>query len=421
MQEIGKLVLGIDLCDDITQVTVMRPHAAEPDAVCFDARARKEFLPTQLYVARNKGMRIGETPEPGEAVASHFFRAAVRGESIAAGETAYPARELLERYVSLLLQKIRERFDGQEIGFVAVTCEDANTKESVRRMLADIFRAQADICENCLVLSHLEAFLHFAIRQEEGLWKNGSAAFDYAADGLVFYSMECRSVGGRRLLLADYKDYSEVIPPDFVSTMETERCALTFERLAGMALQQKAATLFVTGRAFEGEWVGDVLRLLSGGRRVFRGQNLYTQGACYAGAEEFRAERNADFSLLMPNQITTDVYLLAENTQQEDGVLLAKTGEVFQKVYGTAEVLLDSTDKLTIKVLRAGLGTPVIIRVAPKNLELRGDRTSRYQVRLFFPKRDLMAIWLKEIGFGEFYPETCRIYEELVDLSQFDH
>ena len=36
----------IDLCDDITQVTVMRPHAAEPDAVYFDAADRKEYLPT---------------------------------------------------------------------------------------------------------------------------------------------------------------------------------------------------------------------------------------------------------------------------------------------------------------------------------------------------------------------------------------
>lgn len=421
MQEIGKLVLGIDLCDDITQVAVMRPHAAEPDAVCFDDRARKEFLSTQLYAAGDKGIHIGETPEPGEKVLSHFLHAAVRGEEVTAGESAYPASKLLECYVSLLLQKIREHFGGQEIGFVTVTCEDANTKESVRRLLSDIFRKQAGIGENCLVLSHLEAFLHFAIRQEEGLWKDGSAAFDYTADGLVFYSMECRSVGGRRLLLADYKDYSEVIPPDFVTTMEKERCALTFERLAEMALQQKVAALFVTGRAFEGEWVGDVLRLLSSGRRVFRGQNLYTQGACYAGTEEFRKERNADFSLLMPNQITTDVFLLAENTQQEEGVLLAKTGDIFQKVYGTAEVLLDSTDKLTIKVLRAGLGTPVILRVAPKNLELRGDRTNRYQVRLFFPKRDLMAIQLKETGFGEFYPATCRIYEEVVDLSQFDH
>ena len=154
---------------------------------------------------------------------------------------------------------------------------------------------------------------------------------------------------------------------------------------------------------------------------MFRGQNLYTQGACYAGAEEFREERNADFSLLMPDQITADVYLLAENTAQEEGVLLAKVGDGYKKVHTEAEVLLDSTDKLTVKVLPAGTGAPVVIRVAPKNLELRGDRTSRYQVRLFFPKRDLMAIQLKETGFGAFYPATHRIYEELVDLSQLEH
>ena len=53
MQETEKLVLGIDLCDDITQVTVMRPRAAEPDAVCFDAEndamAEKHRISGELY------------------------------------------------------------------------------------------------------------------------------------------------------------------------------------------------------------------------------------------------------------------------------------------------------------------------------------------------------------------------------------
>ncbi|MGN1084373.1 MAG: DUF5716 family protein [Lachnospiraceae bacterium] len=419
MQEIGELVLGIDLCDDITQVTVMRPHAAEPDAVCFDARTRREFLPTVLCVGEAGNWSVGWAVNQGDKIIPNFFHTAVNGGEIRCGDTVYSGRSLLERYLGLLLELVRKRFLEQKIGFVAVTCEEANTNEAAGRLLYEILEGQEELRGNCLVLSHLEAFLHFAIRQEEGLWKDGSAAFDYATEGLLFYHMECRSAGGRRLILADYKDYSEMIPAGFTKTEETERMALTFERLAGTALQRKAASLFVTGRSFEGEWVSEVLRLLSNGRRVFRGENLYTQGACYAAEEEFRKEGNADFALLMPEQITADVFLLAENAAQEEEVCLAKVGEPYRQVQAEAAVLLDTADKLTFKLVPAGGGTSFFIRVAPKNLELRPDRTSRYLVRLFFVKRDCMAIQIKDIGFGDFYPPTHRIYEELVDLSQF--
>lgn len=420
MQETGKLVLGIDLCDDITQVTVMRPHAAEPDAVCFDARTRKEFLPTTLCLGENGEFSLEDGMQSGSTVLPPFFRVATTGEPVVVGATSYPGRELLEQYIGLLLRRLREQFDGQEIGFVAVTCEESDARESVREMLREIFEKKEGFHQRCLVLSHLEAFLHFVIRQEEGLWKNGSAVFDYAAEGLLFYHMECRMAGGKRLLLADYKDYSEIIPPGLLAEGEQERGALAFERLAGMALQQRVASLFVTGRGFEGEWVSDVLRLLSSGRRVFRGQNLYTQGACYAGTEVFREERNVDFSLLTPGQITVDVTLVAENTEQEEGVLLAKAGEFYRNVDAVAEVILDATDKLTFKILPAGAVAPTQIRVAPRAPELRGDRTNRYRVRVFFAKRDLMVIQLKDTGFGEFYPPTNRIYEDIVDFSSWE-
>lgn len=420
MQENGKLVLGIDLCDDITQVTVMRPYGAEPDAVSFDVNTRKEYLPTLLCVGENGEWSISEGKEPGLKVLPPFFHAAAKEEEVVSGEERYPARMLLETYVSLLLTKLRERFEGQEIGFIAITCEEANTNASVRKLLYEIFGYREGFGTQCAVLSHLEAFLQFVVRQEIGLWQGGSAAFDYATDGLLFYRMECRMAGGRRLLVTEYKDYSEVIPTGFITGEDTGQGALAFERLAAEELRQKVASLFVTGRGFEGNWVSDVLKLLSGGRRVFRGQNLYTQGACYAGAELFRGESNADFSVLTPEQITADVYLVAENTEQEEDVLLAAAGAFYREVNVQLDLIFDGTDKLTLKVVAAGETTPRLIRFSPGLSELRGDRTDRYCLRLFFAKRDLMVIQLKDTGFGVFYPTSHRIYEEVVDFSHWE-
>lgn len=420
MQENGKLVLGIDLCDDITQVTVMRPHGAEPDAVCFDVNTRKEYLPTLLCITENGVWSIAEGKEPGMNVLPPFFRAATKEEEVVFGEKHYPARMLLDTYISLLMDKIEDRFEGQEIGFVAITCEEANTKASVREMLYEIFSSKAGFGMQCVVLSHLEAFLQFVIRQEIGLWQNGSAAFDYATDGLLFYRMECRMAGGRRLLVTDYKDYSEVIPHGFITEEDAGQGALTFERLAAEELRQKVGSLFVTGRGFEGNWVSDVLRLLSGGRRVFRGQNLYTQGACYAGTELFRGESNADFSMLTPEQITADIFLMAENAEQEEDILLAASGDFYKDVHTQLDLLFDGTDKLTLKVLPAGETTPRLIRFAPGLTGLRADRTNRYCLRLFFAKRDLMVLQLKDLGFGVFQPTSHRIYEETVDFSHWE-
>lgn len=420
MQESGKLVLGIDLCDDITQVTVMRPYGAEPDAVSFDVNTRKEYLPTLLCVGESGEWSISEGKEPGMKVLPPFFHAATKEEEVAFGEERYPAKRLLETYVSLLLAKLRERFEGKEIGFVAVTCEEANTRASVRELLYEIFGYREGFGTQCTVLSHLEAFLQFVVRQEIGLWQNGSAAFDYATDGLLFYRMECRMAGGRRLLVTEYKDYSEEIPPGFIIDEDTGQGALTFERLAAEELRQKVASLFVTGRGFEGSWVSDVLRLLSGGRRVFRGQNLYTQGACYAGTELFRGESNADFSVLTPEQITADIYLVAESAEQEEDVLLAAAGSFYREVNVRLDLIFDGTDKLTLKILPAGETTPKLLRFSPELSELRGDRTGRYCLRVFFVKRDVMVIQLKDTGFGAFYPTSHRIYEEVVDFSRWE-
>lgn len=420
MQEIGRLVLGIDLCDDITQVTLLRPHAAEPVALCFGAGTAKEYLPTALLIGEDGTLHLKAPAGNGEGVLTNFFHRAVLGEEISFRGGLYKGRMLLEQYVTLLFGRIRELFPEYEIEAVAVTCEEVNMNEAVRRLLCEVLEEQEAFCRHYLVLSHLEAFLHFAIRQEEGLWQNGSAALDYGADGLLLYHTECRSAGGRRLLLTEYQDYSGIFPTGFPKTEETERVALTFERLAGAALQKNADSLFVTGREFEGEWVSDVLRLLSAGRRVFRGENLYTQGACYAAEEDRKGEMREDVLLLMPGQLTSDVYLLAENAAQEETVLLAGVGEPYEQIHAEVEVLLDATDRISFQIIPAGREKAFLLRVAPEGLEVRPDRTSRYLLRVSFVRRDCMVIQIKEIGFGEFYPPSHRIYEELVELSQLE-
>lgn len=418
MQEISQLVLGIDLSEDITQVSVMRPFSAEPDTVSFDVESEREFLPTVLLRKGAADWKLADHKTRPEVPALHFFHAALHRKNVAFENEEWDAAELLRVYVKLIKERLEKRFADTQIGFIAVTCEEANEEEATKRLLLESFVSQGFEENKLLFMSHVEAFFHYAIRQEESIWRNGAVSFDYGSEGMHYYSMECRISGGKRLLITDYRDYSEEMPVGLPEKEEPERVALMFERLAEKALQSRGSTLFITGRGFEGEWTRDVLRMLSGGRRVFRGQNLYTQGACYAAAEAFYGTKSAEFAVYMPDQIDANVYFLAENANEKE-ILMAEAGEKYTEVHKELSVILDSVDKLNFRVTPVGTAKDYQIRIVPGQLQLRSDRTSRYAVRVFFTGRDRLVIQIKETGFGDFYPSNNRIYEEIIDLSQF--
>ena len=57
------------------------------------------------------------------------------------------------------------------------------------------------------------------------------------------------------------------------------------------------SAVYLVGREFEGEWMDKSFRFLCRKRRSFRGDNLYTMGACYAAMEENGATACKDTSL----------------------------------------------------------------------------------------------------------------------------
>ena len=157
MVEGNQIVLGIDLCEDITQVTIMRPYAAEPDAVKFDEINRREFLPTRLVKSEKGEWNLEENAEKAQIEGVSFYDAAVGGRKIKYRDAEYDAFDLLESFLLLLLKNIGERYKGFEIGFLTVVCErpkqkGLNSVEVIRKALERLGLST----ERALVVKHLQ-------------------------------------------------------------------------------------------------------------------------------------------------------------------------------------------------------------------------------------------------------------------------
>ena len=119
----------------------------------------------------------------------------------------------------------------------------------------------------------------------------------------------------KKQLIADYATYTDPLliglPP--TEPEELKKAAFSFGQQAGLLMNRRqAVSLFITGRGFDGDFAMEQIQSISTNRRLFKGQNLYTQGACYAAYESTRGRAALLPKVYMPMQIVTDITLKIE-------------------------------------------------------------------------------------------------------------
>lgn len=416
------LIFGIDICEDVTQITTMEQEGKEPVSLCFDAAMKNTLLPTVLYrQAATEQWFVGEEAETlakaeeGE-VLRDFFRAALLKDSLSYGGRDYPASFLLDRYVDGLLKLLAARYPGRKTEALIVTCEEADESGEPARRLGEILKARC--VAGSRVLSHLESFLYYTLHQPAALWKNGSAAFEYGSSGMLLYRLRCVKENGERAVLAEYENHADKLPYERADGGGTEETACAFKQLAELSLHQKqTASLFITGRGFDGEWASGPIRALSADRRVFKGQNLYTQGACYAALEALQGGVCGETKFFMPGQVTAEIAVRAERDGKEVWVPLVKPGEAYEGIKRALDVIAVEETELCFAVRQAG-ETEASHIMLPLQEGGRAKKTPiRYRLRISFLHRDTAVLQVKDMGFGEITPTSYRIYEKIVTLS----
>ena len=217
-------------------------------------------------------------------------------------------------------------------------------------------------------------------------------------------------------IVAERTDLSGSISFDMLEVKPIERLKFNFESTANLTLHKKiVSSLFITGRGFEGNWSDDVLRSLCMGRRVFKGQNLYTKGACYA-ARAIQKGMLSDFVFLAEEVSTNSIAMKVYYDAKPFYLPMAEAGEQWQQIDKSCFVILDDcqelefivTDVLKKESMREVLSLDGLIR--------RENKTIRLELRLSFLDRNTAVIKIKDVGFGEFYPTNYRIWEQIIRL-----
>ena len=296
------LLLGMDLGDETSQLAVYDQELREPELV-----GQTEDNPEALYdtVIYMEGM------EP----VRDFLPRIRQGEEIVVDDRVSDPVNVLAYYFRKMLSAARQKYPSEMIRQLVVTVSD--TSAAYVQLIYDALEKLGIEKDRAIVIGHKQSFLYYVLYQKAELWINDVGLFDYDGNHMYYYQMQMDRRKKPVPVRVTERDFTDAM---IIADAEEAHYGAVFENIVyGAIHKQILSSLYMTGKGFEADWTGDVFQKLCVGRRLFKGQNLYVSGACYAAREIGGTSRLGDYLLMDEEMITChlSITVYAEAKRQE--------------------------------------------------------------------------------------------------------
>lgn len=176
------------------------------------------------------------------------------------------------------------------------------------------------------------------------------------------------------------------------------------------------SSVFLVGDDFEEEWMQKNLKLLKTGRRVFLGKNLYVKGACYRGME--LKEQSETYLYLGNEKVCCNIALRAEQSEKEAYVPIAEGGKNWYESSVSLDVLLLNEPELEFAIIPINGKEKKTAMIHLNGLPVRPKKTTRLHIELEFMDPSHAKLTIKDLGFGELFPQSDMVYEGELQWEQ---
>ena len=393
------LLLGLDLGDEKSQLAVYNQEMREPELV-----GATEENPEALYdtVIEMEGI------EP----LTDFLPRIRRGEEILVDDRASEPVNILAYYFRRLLAEVRQKYPSETIRQLVVTVADPS-RSFVELIYASLEKLGIGK-DRAMVIGHKQSYLYFVLYQKAELWVNDVGMFDYDGKNLHYYQMQV----DRRKKPVPVR----VMERDFTDAMimagDESAPGAVFENIVYSAIhRQILSTLYMTGAGFEAEWTDEIFHKLCVGRRLFKGQNLYVSGACYAAKELGGTSRLEDYLLMDEDMITFHLSMKVYKDAKMQDYILAKAGNPWYQIDSTIELVPDGENELNLMATNifSQKERHFILDLDP--VAGKTARQCRLALRVRFSDVNTCIVTIKDRGFGELFPTSNRIWEKTLKIS----
>lgn len=422
MEDEQKLLVGFDLCNDYSQIACYNYKTFEPESICEEKNKEQYLIPTVLGVTnKEKEWVYGQEAIKlanlnGAYLVTDIIELIEKNEEITIYDVNFTGTDLLERFLRKCLIILKKIYPNESILKIVFTLKAPN---SLLREALHIALSNLGINEDRFYIqSHTQSYLYYALSQRKELWTNDIGLFDFDESGMNYIQISINRNSNPIIVGTKYKDFSNQLTYHMLTeSSNLDEIRYIFEDITKTALnKQIISTIYMTGKGFENNWADDLIASLCVGRRIFKGQNLYVKGACYTARELAIESKLKNFLFLTDEMVDSDILMRVYYDAGIVEVTLASAGNPWYNIESCFDIILDDEQEIEVIIRNILNGNETSQIIALEGIVNEPNKTARVQLRTKFEDNKTCIIAVKDQGFGEFYPSSNRIWEQMIYL-----
>lgn len=413
MNETRDLIIGIDFGKKYSQICYYDRKAEEARSLPVKVGSSLFETPTCLCRRAEQGdYCIGLEAEyfareKGGFLMDDLYGISMMQEKVrVAGEKKEPW-ELLGYFLGGMLKFLGVSEVEKNVRYLTVSMETMDSVQVANLQKAAGFLGIPE--ERFSLLDYEESFYYYVFTQKVETWNRSVGWYSFAGNRVTFRKLVMST--GTRPVLVRLENPAETELREDPEGRDEDFYKFVKDTL-GTDLY---SSIQMNGEGFDQEWAGKSVKLLCyQKRKVFYGNNLFAAGACGAGAEKIINRRLKGYRYLGSSLVTKDVGMEMRVMGAPAYYPLLVSGTNWYECRASCELILDNTEELVFVVNTMGESEKKRMGMLLPDLPQRPNKTTRLSLKLQYISRKECRITVRDLGFGEMFPSSGKVWEEVV-------
>lgn len=424
MNEIRDLIIGIDFGKEYSQICYYDRKGDEPRSVSMKVGSEQFEAPTLLcHRGEHKDYCVGLEAEyfardRGGILIDSLYDLCRKEEAVQVGTETKQPWELLAVFLKGMLKFLGVMDVVKNTKCLVITAQELDQVQVSNFQRA--CQALGFLEDKYLLLDYGESFFYYIMTQKRETWNRSVGWYDFNGDRVQFRKLVMQGGGPVLVQLEDLGECSLTGLLTEEAEASREKAALHRDSDFLAFIQKNLGTdlyssIQITGKGFDPKWAKQSVRLLCQQRRkVYFGNNLFAKGACGAGKEKTEDRNLKGYRYLSPSLVLTDVGMEMQVMGSPTYYPLIHAGVNWYECKAGCELILDDTKELVFVVSTMGQEGKKRISMGLPGLPMRPNKTTRLSLELQYISKDLCRITVKDLGFGEMYPSSGKVWKDSV-------
>lgn len=411
------VVVGYDLSSEYAQISYMGPFFDMPKTISIKEGAEQLNIPVCLFKRLEVNQWFyGEDAvnyskmEEGELVDNLWERALV-GDAVEVVDEDFDPISLLVLYIKRSLSLLLNEVKKDSIAGIMFTVPNL-TKRAIE--VLEVAVSMLDLGKTVVGFQGREESIYYYItHQPEELRKYEVMVYDFSGDYMRSFRYHENKNTKPIVSFVDKQDHNELTLSD---GDKDSSFASIVEETIGTKLVNCA---YLIGDGFNGDWCNESLRVLCQHRRAFRGNNLYSRGACYAMKERLNDGKNTNRSriFLGVDKLKSNIGMKVMRKNEESYLAILDGGTNWFEAKKEYELIIDKGNSFTITITPLDGRNVRDVEIILDGLNERESRTTRIRLETVMESDSMLRVNVTDLGFGDIYAASNQMFTKEISLN----